>query len=191
MRRSKVSRLALPIREEIERAWREGRLTIDDLMAILHEKGVDFASDPDNGVSRSGLHRYLKSFGEAAERMRQGEQMAGAIVSKLGEPGSGNLRRMLTQLLSMVAMYQLRDLENTGAAMKPGDLMFLARAIKDIQLAFKADADAELRIKRDLADELKRKAAPALEKLDEAARAGGLSRDAADEIRRAITEIDI
>lgn len=64
-------------------------------------------SDSEHGVSRSGLHRYLKSFGEAAERMREAQQIAGSIagsiVGRLNETGSGDLRRLLTQLLSQVA----------------------------------------------------------------------------------------
>ncbi len=152
--RSKVSRLALPIREEIERAWREGRLTLDDLMAFLREHGADVGSDPHDGVSRSGLHRYLKSMDEVAGRIRDAEQIAGSVVSKLGETGQGNLRKMLTQLLSMVALYQLRSMESEGAAVKPADLMFLAKAIKDIEGAFKTGADAELKIRERLQKEI-------------------------------------
>jgi Protein of unknown function (DUF3486) len=159
MHRSKVARLPAEIREQIEAAWREGRVTLDELMELVKRTGADAASDPENGVSRSGLHRYLKSFGEAAERMREAEKIAGATVAKLGEPGSGSLRRMLTQLLSMVAMYQLRAIEDVGAQIKPSDLAFLARAVRDIEGAFRTGTDTELVIKKSFAAELEKKVA--------------------------------
>lgn len=191
MRRSKASRLPAEVREEIERFWREGRVTLDELMAFLRAKGADVASDPEHGVSRAGLHRYLKSFGDAAERMREAQQIAGAVAGKLAESGSGDLRRLLTQLLSQIALYQVRAIESEGAVVKPADLMFLARAIKDIEGAFKTGVDAEIKVRKEIAAELAKKAAPALAKIDEAARGGGLSAETAAAIRKAIAEVEV
>jgi hypothetical protein len=191
MRRSKAARLPAEVREELERLWREGRVTLDQMMEFVRSKGVDVQSDPEHGVSRSGLHRYLKSFGEAAERMRQAQQIAGSIVGKLSETGSGDVRRLLTQLLSQVAMYQLRAMESEGVEVKPAELMFLAKAIRDIEGAFKTGVDAELKVRKEIAAELQKRAAPALDKIDEAARSGGLSPETAAQIRKAIAEVEV
>lgn len=181
MRRSKVARLPRDIREKIERAWRDGRLTLDQIMGLLRENHADVESDPQRGVSRSGLHRYLKSFGDAAERMREAQQIAGSIVAKLGESGDTDLRRMLVQLLSQVALYQLRALENEGAEVKPADLMFLARAVQSIEGASRSGAEMELKLREKLRTETE-------QKLSRAVRSGGLTADAAAAIRRALAE---
>ncbi len=191
MRRSKALRLPADVREEIERLWRDGRLTLDELMEFVRARGADSQSDPEHGVSRTGLYRYLKSFGDAAERMREAQQIAGAVVGKLNESGSGDLRRLLTQLLSQIALYQLRAIEDEGAAVKPADLMFLAKAIRDIEGAYKTGVDAELKVRKEIAADLAKKAGPALDQIDEAAKAGGLSSETAAAIRKAIAEVEV
>lgn len=191
MRRKKAARLPTGAREEIERLWREGRLTLDELMEFLRARGLDVKSDPVHGVSRSGLHRYLKSFGVAAERMREAQQIASAVVGKLSETARSDLRDVLIQLLSQIALYQLRAIEDEGATVKPSDLMLLARAVGDIEAAAKTSLDTRIKVRKQIATELTRKTAPALSQIDAAARGGGLSVEAAEAIRKAIAEIEI
>lgn len=170
MRRSKVKQAPPEIRAELERMWREGAPTLDAMMAFLHEKGIDFESDPEKGISRSGLHRYLKNFGEVAERMHEAERVAGSVIGSLSESTGGNTRRMLTQLLSMIALYQVRAAESGDLKVGPRDLMFLAKAIRDIEGAFKTGAETEFEIRKRLAEELTEKVSKKVEE----ARAGGI-----------------
>ncbi len=191
MKRSKVARLPLHVRAEIERAWREGKLTLDEIMAFARKEKVDIDSDPVNGVSRSGLHRYLQSFGEAAERMRKAESMAGSVLGSLNESTGGNTRRMLTHLLTMVAMRLSSEAEAGDSKTGPKELMFLAKAIRDIGGTFKSEIDSEAALRKLIAAEVSKKAGPALEQLDAAAKAGGLAPETAKAIRQAIAEIDV
>ncbi len=192
--RSKVAQQKASVREEIERRWRglDGRVpTLDELMAWLRELGLDIASDPRHGISRSGLHRHLKHFGEVAERMHEAERVAGSVVGSLSESTGGNTRRMLTQLLTMVALHAVSEAEANKKPTEPKDVMFLAKAIRDIEGAFKTGAESEFEIRKQIAADLQKKTGSALEKLDAAAKAGGLSPDTAKVIRQAIAEIDI
>lgn len=191
MKRSKVARLPLHVRAEIERAWREGKLTLDEIMAFARKEKVDIDSDPENGISRSGLHRYLQSFGEAAERMRQAESMAGSVLGSLSESTGGNTRRMLTHLLTMVAMRLSSAAESGDMKTGPKELMFLAKAIRDIGGTFKSEIDSEAALRKLIAAEVSKKAGPALDQLDAAAKAGGLAPETAKAIRQAIAEIDV
>ncbi len=155
--RSKVGKQPSTIREQLERMWRDGNPTLDQMMAWLHERGLDVASDPKKGVSRSGLHRYLKNFGEVAERMHESDRMAASVLGALNESTGGNTRRMLTQMLSMIALYQLRATEEGDVHVEPKDLMFLARAIRDIEGAFKTGAESEFEIKKQLSAKVEKK----------------------------------
>ncbi len=195
MPRSKIARLPRELREEIERMWRDGAFTLDEMMEFLHRHHADAASDPEKGVSRSGLHRYFQRFGATAERMRLAQQYSEATVAKLAEGGDRNLLRMVTQILSTLYFDQASKIEGRLAEadtpMKPGDLMLLAKGVQSLVAASKASAEAELKIRKEIAAEMARKAAPALKQIDAAAKAGGLSPETAAAIRAAIGAAEV
>jgi hypothetical protein len=175
MRRSKVERMPAELRAEIERRWREGAFTLDELMAFVRERKADAASDPEHGVSRSGLHRYLKGFEANFEKMRRANEIAGYWANKFGaEP---RVTRMLQQLLATLAM---RTLEAEGESPEPTDgkdLFFLTAAIKNLVAAEKTDADREARVRETLRREL-------AAKLDRAEKSAAPDQDAAFERAR-------
>jgi len=163
-RAPKMRRLPREIREEVERAWRNDGLTIDELMALLRARRMDVASDPERGVSRSGLHRYLKNFDATAARMREAEQVARAVMGSLGEDGErGDVGRMLTQMLRTISFNQLHEVEETGEKLRPADLMFLSKAVKEMVSADKVRADLEIRLRDRLRLEADRKVAAEIE----------------------------
>jgi hypothetical protein len=161
MRRSKVSRLPPEVREEIERLWREGRYTLDELVLKLREMGPP---DDVDLPSRAGLGAYLHRFDATAARMREAEQVARAVMGSLGEDGErGDVGRMLTQMLRTISFNQLHEVEETGEKLRPADLMFLSKAVKEMVAADKVRADLEIRLRDRLRLEAERKVAAEIE----------------------------
>ena len=79
-RKSTIHRLEPDARAHIERRLREDRMTLDELLADIHEH---FPGE--DAPSRSALGRYKQTFGEMVSRMREQDQMARLLVSELGE----------------------------------------------------------------------------------------------------------
>ena len=156
MKRSKALRLPRDLREEIERMWREGRFTLDDLMEFVRSKGADAGSTPE-GISRSGLHRYLRNFEQTAKRLREAQEVAGAVVGKLIDEPRGDVGRLLQELLKTIAFQQLSGIEEAGAEVKPADLMFLAKALQSVESAGKVSAEREQKIRAMVREQLERK----------------------------------
>lgn len=158
--RSKVAQQKASVREELERRLRglDGRVpTIDELMGWLHGLGLDFASDPVHGISRSGVARWAKNWRKLAAELQQSEQVAGSIIGSLSESTGGNTRRMLTQMLTMLALHTVKEAGASKEATEPRDVMFLAKAIRDIEGAFKTGAESEFEIKKQLSAKVEKK----------------------------------
>jgi hypothetical protein len=191
MKRSKVLGLPLETRRELERAYREGQFKLDDLMDWLRERKLDVASDPAKGVSRSGLGRHLAKYKKTFERIQEAQDVAGHCVQQLNENPRGEVGRLLAQMLSALAMDSLNQLGDDGEPIDSKELFFLSTAIKNLAGAEKTSVDRELKIRERIAKELANKKAPALEKVAEAERSGGLAPETADAIRKAIAEVEI
>lgn len=172
MRRSKVARLPQPLREEIERIWRAGDFTLDELLSRVRALGAD--------VSRSSVHRYVQDMDRKMERYREAQQIAAAWVTKLGEEPQGDVGRLLAEMLKTIAFKLMADLgDETTAAAKPADVMLLAKAIKDLEVAGKTWTDRELKVREQLRTRVEKAVA-------EQRTRGGLSADAAERIRKAL-----
>lgn len=78
-RKSSISRLEPQARQYLEQLIRQGRHTLDELLADVRAKF------PQADVSRSAIHRFSVPFQEMLERMHQ--QQASAAVRELGEAG--------------------------------------------------------------------------------------------------------
>jgi hypothetical protein len=109
-------------------------------------------------VSRTGLGRYLAKYKDTFDRIREAQEVAGRCIEQLGENPRGDVGRLLTQMLSTLAMTTLRDLGGEGkAAVDTKDLFFLANAIKNLASAEKTSVDRELKIRSQLKAELEKK----------------------------------
>ena len=76
-RRSSVAKLDPRIRESVDRAIRENRATIDDIVDKLD--GIMGEDAP----SRSAVGRYVKGAREQMQRYREAQEMAKVWVGKL------------------------------------------------------------------------------------------------------------
>jgi hypothetical protein len=181
MKPSKVSRLAPEIRQELERLWREGRYTVDEMMEWLREQLRD--ANPRGMPSRTALGRYLAKYKTSFEKIREAQALAGHCVEQFGENPKGEVGRLLIQLLSALALQSLNQLDTATAPLESKELMFLSAAIRNLTTAEKTSMDRELRLRRVLAAELKSKVAAGVQARE---REGGLSPEATAAIRAEI-----
>jgi Protein of unknown function (DUF3486) len=155
MSRSKVARLPREVREEIEIAWREGRFTLDSLLEFLNQQAPEIQSNIETAVSRSGLGRYLSKYNDTFYRLREAEQVAGACVGKLGENPRGEVGRLLTQVLSSLALTSLNQVQ--GETVSSKELFFLSTVIKNLASAEKTSIDRELKIRKEIVAKVEKK----------------------------------
>jgi DNA-binding transcriptional ArsR family regulator len=167
---SSIDRLPDEIREAVDAAIRERRATIDEIVCAIREMGGD--------VSRSAVGRYAKRAREQMTRYREAQEIAKVWVGKLQAEPSGDVARLLSEMLKTVAFQVSADLGEEASA-KPMDVMLLAKALRDIGSFEKVNAERELRVRRETAEK-------AAETAVSAGRRAGVSPEALETIRREV-----
>lgn len=187
MKRSKVSRLPRALLDELKRAWRDDEFTLDEALEWIRSK------KPDADVSRTGVYRYLAKYKKTFDRIQEAEAIAGHCVRELNEKPKGDVARLLTQMLSSLAMGTLNQ-QMDEEAVDSKELFFLSAAIKNLASAEKTAIDRQLKLRKEIAAELVKKVEPALKTIESAAASvpnAGLSADTAAAIRKAIAEVEV
>jgi hypothetical protein len=169
-RPSSITQLDPSIKEAVDTAIREGRLTIDQIVELIAGSGGD--------ASRSAVGRYVKNAKEKMEDYRQATQMASVWVDKLGKQPEGDVGRMVLEMLRLVAFKSIGNIEEAA----PEDLMFLAKAMKDIAGADKLVVDREINVRKLVAAE----AVKVANEVASTAKKAGLSDDTIDLIKKKI-----
>jgi hypothetical protein len=155
-RRSSVARLDPRIREAVDAAIREGRATIDDLVALIRAHGGE--------ASRSAVGRYAQSMEQSLRRYRETQEIAGRWMAQFTENPDSDVGRLLAEMLKTIAFQSMADTE----AAEPKDLAHLARAVKDL-----ASVDVvKARLRAELAAETKARADAAAATIEREAEAG-------------------
>lgn len=134
-RRSSVARLDPRIRAAVDAAIREGRATVDDLVALIAAHGAR--------ASRSAVGRYRKDFEDSLVRYREAQEVAGRWVAQFQADPDGDVGRLLAEMLKTLAFTSMADKSSANAK----DIHYLARAIRDLVSVdqVKARVEAELR----------------------------------------------
>lgn len=135
-RPSTIVQLDPAIKEAVDKAVREGRATIDQILQLIDSMGGE--------ASRSAVGRYVKNARERLEDYRQASQIATVWVDKLGKEPEGDIGRMLLEMLRVVAFKSIGDIDQAS----PEDLMFLGKALKDIAGADKLVVDREINLRK-------------------------------------------
>ena len=135
-RPSSITQLDPKVKDAVDAAIREGRLTIDDIVALIKDNGGD--------ASRSAVGRYTKNAKARMEDYRKAQAMASVWVEKMGSEPSGDVGRMVLEMLKVVAFKTLGNIEEAA----PEDLMFLGKAIKDIAGSDKLFVDREINLRK-------------------------------------------
>lgn len=180
--KSSISRLPQAQREHVERLIREGRLTLDEMIAELQ---ATYAGEPAAEVSRSALHRYERGFAEMTGRMREIETLADAMVSELGDGADDKASALLSQaVVTLATNVALKAHENDDISIE--EVRKLSRAAKDAMDSKRVGLNVRKAIAAEAREQLLREQAA---KLDSIVKSGGLSDKTAEEMRKKILGI--
>lgn len=173
-RKSSIDQLPDTLRDAINTLLRAGRYTLDDILSKLAE-----LNDGAVPVSRSALGRYAQRAEEQMKRYREAQEVARVWVDKLDSEPDGDVARLLPEMLRSVAFQTLGSIGDREESADAQEVMFLAKAMKDLASADKLTQERILMIRQEVA---KRAATEAVKQ----AKASGLSDEAADLIRQKI-----
>jgi len=165
--KSAIKLLDPRIRESVDTAIREGRATIDQIVELIQQHGVE--------VSRSAVGRYKQKAESQMQRYREAQEVAKVWIGKLQADPEGDVGRLLAEMLRTAAFQTMGDME----AGTPEEIMLLAKAIKDLASADKLTAERILKTRQEAVRE-------AAERVAAVVKAKGLSSDTAAELRREI-----
>jgi hypothetical protein len=150
MARSSVDLLPNDVKDALVRKLKIGYSTLDQALEWLAEQGFE--------ISRSALGRFSKRYDRLAAKMKRTDEVTRAFVQELGAEPEGDQGRLLARMLETVVFDHLdarlddededEDKADEGKVAKAQDLMFLARALKDIGAAKKGAIDLTVQIRQ-------------------------------------------
>lgn len=164
-RKSSIKQLDPRLREAVDTLIRDGRATLDEIIAHLAQLNGGQAP-----VSRSALGRYAQQATAQMERYREAQEVAKVWVDKFESEPNGDVARLLPEMLRSVAFQTLGALSEREQMAGAEEVMLLAKAMKDLASTDKLTAERILRIRQEA---LKQAAA----NVETAARAAGMGED--------------
>lgn len=180
--KSSISRLPAEQKAHVERLLREGQLTLDEMIAELQAR---FPGEPAGEVSRSALHRYEQGFAQMTARMREIEAISQTVVGELGEGIGDKAGALLAQAITTLATNAaLKAHENEDISID--EIRKLAVAARNAMEAQRVGVNVRKAVAEEARARLLREQEAALDKV---VKTGGLSADAAADIRRKILGI--
>jgi hypothetical protein len=177
-RQSRIAKLDPAIKGEVDRLIREGRHTIDQIVAHLRELGTE--------LPRSTVGDYKKNMEKKLARYREAQEVAGVWVAQLGQQSDSHTGQLLAELLKTVAFRTLADMQDQDSGTEAGDLMLLAKALDHMARAQKTDQEFRERVRAAYRAELEERAKAAQEEVAEVARSAGLTEEAATRMREIV-----
>lgn len=174
-RPSSIDLLPKDIREALSDAISEGRMSVDDLLGLLHDKGAGH-------VSRSAVGRYKVREERAMGEIMRTQRMAEAYIKEAAKDPNGNVSRLLGQMVQSKIFQRLMTMTEAQAEkLDPKDLAFLANMAKSVAQGDKISAEREGMI-RDRA--IKAERAKQESALAKAEKKGDINKEAAEQARR-------
>lgn len=154
-RLSTIDVLPADIRRELDAAIEEGRLSVDDLWALVHNKGGD--------VSRSAVGRYKVREERALAVFRQSQEMAKYFAQERERDPHGPVSQLNNELLKSTLFQRLMSLSPKDAEKaSPKDLSLLASAVQRAASTDKITTEREILIAKRAVEKERRKQESAL-----------------------------
>lgn len=178
-RKSTIDKLPGEVKAHLQKRLRENRLTLDELIADLHEH---FPGVAESGQlpSRSAVHRHSQSIADIVAHEREMQVASEALVAELGENFDAKAGALLAQAVTTLASrraFQALDATRDGTVMEIGDVLDLARAAKTAQEA----RSLNLKERRAVAEEARKKLLEEQQaNLQKIAKTQGMSQDQLD-----------
>lgn len=177
-RKSTISRLPAEIREQLEKMIREGTYTIDEMVDEIQSMGGE--------VKRTAVGDFKRKMELRLTRVREAQEVGRVWVEKLGENPDSPMGQLVAEVLKTVAFRTITDLDDSGEVVKPMDLMLLARALKEVSGAQKADYEFRRKLRDEFLAEMKTRADSAAGAVEKEARSAGLTDEAAQRMREIV-----
>jgi hypothetical protein len=140
-RPSTIDLLPRDVRDSLNEAIADGRMSVDDLWALVKDKGGD-------AISRSAVGRYKVREERQHAALRKMQQSAEVWTKEASKDPNGSVARLLAELMKSVAFNRLMSMtDREMEKVDPKDLNFLAGAITKIMSADKMSAEREVMIR--------------------------------------------
>jgi hypothetical protein len=183
-RKSTISRLPPEVKAFIEGKLAEGRSTLDELIAALHERFPSHQAAGDM-PSRSAVHRYGQKLERSLSAIRASTEAAKLIQAQAGDDQDARSE-------AVIALVQTEMFDSIIAIQEAGDeetssedrLALMSKAAKNIATLTRASI-AQKQYKATVVA----KAQAAADTVDKLAKKGGLTAETAAQIRREILGI--
>jgi len=154
-RLSSVDLLPDDLRAKLNEAIADGRMSVDDLWALVRDGGGD--------ISRSAVGRYKVREERAMEDYRRAQQMASVWSQEREKDPNGAVAQLLNELSKKVAFQRLISMDSKQAEnVDPKDLLFITGAIKSIAQTDKIGAEREALIRKQAIERQRREDEKAL-----------------------------
>ena len=175
-RLSTIDLLPADVRAELNRAIEEGRLRVDDLWALVREKGGD--------VSRSAVARYKVREEQHMAAFRKSQQMAEFFAREREKDPTGPASQLNNEIVKSLAFQRLMAMSPKDAEkVSPKDLAQLANAVRAAAATDKITLEREEMIAKRAVERERQRVA---KEVDKVARQRGLTKEAVAEIRQKI-----
>lgn len=189
-RKSSVTRLPVDIKAYIEAMLATGAQTLDELITDLQAR-FPAESHAGNLPSRSALHRYGSKLDRRLAAIRASTEAAKIIQAQAGDDQDARSEALvaLVQTELFEAILNLQEATepegDDGNPVDPGDrVTLLSKAAKNIATLTRSSIGL-----KQFQAQARARAKAAAETVDKIAKSGGLSGEAAEQIRREILGI--
>lgn len=173
-RLSTIDLLPADVRAELNMAIEEGRLRIDDLWALVREKGGD--------VSRSAVARYKIREEQHMAAFRKSQQMAEYFAREREKDPTGPASQLNNEIVKSLMFQRLMAMSPKDAEKASSkDLAQLANAVRAAAATDKITLERENMIARRAVEKERRQQEAALKKAE---KKGDINKDAAEQARR-------
>jgi len=175
--RSSVEQLPKEILDVVNQLIRDGH-TIREIVDKVSELGAT--------VSKSSVGRYAKHAHEMLQDYSEAQELSTIWLDRLEKEPNGDVGRLLQEMLKTVAVSTMADIKKEGKAAKPGELMALSIAIKNLSSADKEAFNIAM-LRRKLQEELQRVA----DKVATHAKESGASAETVEQFRKDIIGVKV
>jgi Bacteriophage Mu, Gp27 len=179
---SKVNQLPDAIKNKLDQLLRDGRLTQTAILEKINKMIDEAELDEDEQLSKSGLNRYSNKMQAIGSRIAQARAVSEQWVAKLGDKPSGDVSKILIEMVRTLAFDSVLDASNADQPVHPKFIKDLAIGIEKLEKAATESTKREKEIRKAFAEE-----AAAL--VEDAAVQAGLTTDGANAIKREILGI--
>jgi len=180
---SKIDLLPSAIKSKLDELLRNNKLQQKDILHVVNTLIDEAGLSEELKLSASGVNRYSTQMETIGHDIRQARQMAEIWVAKLGTEPTGDVSKLLMEMLRTQSFRLLvKANENPDDVLDPKTIGELALGIQRIEKASILNLEREKEIKKAFAD-------AAADQIDEAAIQLGLTTDGAELIKQKILGI--